>query len=104
VRFIVQADFDADGITSGTVWERYLKRIAPVTVRIPSGTQGHISTERLIREKQQNPASHLVVLDNGTNSWPELIPHLRNEKVLVVDHYPSGRSSGTPTGKITCAG
>ncbi len=86
-RFIIQTDFDADGITSGVIWERHLKRIAPVSVRIPTRAQGHPSLEPMINEMRQNPASHLVILDNGANSWPRLSPHLQNEKVLIVDHH-----------------
>ena len=86
--FIIQTDFDADGITSGIIWYNYLARLGSVTIRIPSRDQGHATLVPLLEAMQLNKDAHLVILDNGTNLIAQLLGHMGpHQKALIVDHH-----------------
>ena len=86
--FIIQSDFDCDGITSCVIWEKFLSKIGATKVTMPSRDQGHATLAPLLLAMKETPNAHLVLLDNGTNLWQDVIPHLtQHQKVLILDHH-----------------
>lgn len=86
--FIIQSDFDCDGITSAVVWEKFLAKKGQTRVTMPSRDQGHATLAPMVQAMKEQPNAHLVILDNGTNLWQELVPHLApHQKVLILDHH-----------------
>lgn len=88
-RIGVFGDYDVDGVTSGALMTRFLKKVgADVTTRIPEREEGYGPGEKAMREFVDAGVKLAVTVDCGTTAFEPLAFLTRQGvDVIVIDHH-----------------
>lgn len=107
VQFFVYADYDVDGLMSGTIMADYLSKYRKTTVHFPERKEGYgLSMDwchRLVENRPNGILPVVITVDNGIAKHDEvdyLMAH--GIPVIVTDHHEPSETLGEPTALAVC--
>lgn len=85
----IVADYDADGITSASIFYRFLKEVkAKASFYIPERSEGYGVSRTALKTLKENGCSKIIVLDSGT-SFNDVLKYGKELglEIVVIDHH-----------------